>query len=213
MASFSRKSAPKVRNGKTQRKNRTALTPYYSQTCQLYPAIDRQRPGPGYRHLITQKQLHQFIELLPDWEELSRGLDAVILAPGEENLLGWYRPRRVAVCAWEKNFKKEWHVDFIREHAAILERLGVEPEPIYDSAFAEQFDRPDPCYELCKFTETSTRRTTPINTRHKSGTITSRSSVGDFPGGKQGAKHFSRLGVGVPMLLKPPRSARSRWRF
>ena len=43
------------------------------------PALVRQRPGQGHRHLLTKRQLYQFIDLLPDWEELSLGLKAVLL--------------------------------------------------------------------------------------------------------------------------------------
>lgn len=153
MATFARESAPKVRNGKTQRKNRTHLTPHYSQTRQPFPIIDRQRPGEGYRHLITVKQLKQFIELLPDWEELSRGLDAIVLAPGNSRSMGWYRRGIVAIRAWEHRVEQNWHVDFIREHLEPLERLGIEFDLIYDDPDAPL----DLDYRVCRFTEVSAR--------------------------------------------------------
>ena len=153
----SRKTVPKVRNGKTQRKNRTALSSHYIQTLQpVRPVIDRQRPGKGYRHLITKKQLQQFIDLLPDWEELSRGLDAVMLAPGHPDRLGWHRPRLVALCAWDQELEGEWDVDFIEQHRDVLNRLGVEQAPVYDG-FSDLFGEPNPAYRLLKFTETSAR--------------------------------------------------------
>jgi hypothetical protein len=122
-----RKTTPKVRNGKVQRKDRSALTPHYSITPQDRPVVDRCRPGNGYRHLINTKQLYQFIDLLPDWEELSKGLNAVVLAPGEWYALGWHRPGIVAVCAWDGELHQEWDRDFIDEHRKVLHRLGVEP--------------------------------------------------------------------------------------
>jgi hypothetical protein len=158
MRSFARKTAPKVRNGKTQRKNRPDLTPHHCQTRQPYPAIDRQRPGEGYRHLITVKQLKQFIELLPDWQELSCGLNAVILAPGDPIFMGWYLPGRVALSAWNQELPRTWETEFIQEHAGVLDRLGVERGPFYDEwFFKEEVGIPNPSYQVCKFTETSAR--------------------------------------------------------
>ena len=46
--------------------------------------------------------VERFIRLLPDWGELSRGLNAVVLAPGKFKLDGWYRRGIVAVCAWDR---------------------------------------------------------------------------------------------------------------
>jgi hypothetical protein len=44
--------------------------------------VDRLDPGPGYRHLLFQKDIYASIDLLPDWEELAVGLNAITLAPG-----------------------------------------------------------------------------------------------------------------------------------
>src|SRR5262245_18299661 len=51
MYSFPRKTAPKVRNGQVQRKNRWQETPNCYNTEQPVPVIDRQWPGYGFRHL------------------------------------------------------------------------------------------------------------------------------------------------------------------
>src|SRR5579872_5380776 len=102
-----RKSTPRVVNGKVQRKDRFALTPTYFNTPQFSPVIDRLKPGFGYRHILKKKDVLAFIELLPDWKELSMGLNAVLLAPGEENTAGWHRPGVVAVCAWDRGLWNE----------------------------------------------------------------------------------------------------------
>ena len=44
------------------------------------PAIDKERPGPGHRHYLGKRHVVGFIELLPDWAELSKGLDAILLS-------------------------------------------------------------------------------------------------------------------------------------
>jgi hypothetical protein len=157
MRSVHRKTNPRVRDGKVQRKNRTAVSPHYSQTPQDRPIVDRQRPGEGYRHLLTKSQLYQFIDLLPDWAELSHGLNAVVLAPGDQRAMGWCGRGIVAICAWERELHGEWSVDFIADHRGVLDRLGVVIEPVFDDVEDEQRYRPNPDYQLCRFSETSAR--------------------------------------------------------
>src|SRR3954467_5353308 len=84
-----RLSAIRVKNGVVQKKNNWARTPTYWNTRQELPVIDRQRPGRGYKHLLRAHHIDDFISIVPDWDELSRGLDAILLAPGERNLDGW----------------------------------------------------------------------------------------------------------------------------
>lgn len=151
MRSQPRKSAPKVRDGKVQRKNRTALTPHYSITPQNRPVIDRRPPGAGYRHLITVKQLNEFIDLLPDWKKLSIGLNALVLAPGSLRAMGWHRQSIVALCAWERAIEREWDTDFVESHRRILDLLGVPCEAVLD----DKGDALD--YRICRFTEASAR--------------------------------------------------------
>lgn len=119
--------------------------------------MDRQRPGQGYRHLLTKQQVYQFIDILPDWGELSRGLNAVVLAPGDESAMGWHRPGVVAVCAWDADLECEWDTEFLEPHQDVLLRLGVPKESIYHTLEDEQFARPDPLAQLCRFTERSAR--------------------------------------------------------
>lgn len=123
---FSRhKTAPKVRNGKVQHKNRHDETPRY-RGLRERPVIDRERAGYGCQHLMTKKQLFQFIELLPDWVELSRGLEVILLAQGNSGAMGWYRDGLVAICAWDSQLQQEWDGDFVEEHKVVLDCLGVE---------------------------------------------------------------------------------------
>ncbi len=120
-----RKTAPKVADGKVQRKNRSVETPNYFNTPQDIPVIDRRKPGHGYRHLLTKRQLIKFIGILPDWAELSKGLDAVVLAPGTFNSDGWYDRGVVAICAWERELWREINPASYADHRDLLTRLGV----------------------------------------------------------------------------------------
>jgi hypothetical protein len=140
-----RKTNPKVVDGKVQKKNRTEPTPSYWNTSQDIPAIDRERPGSGYKHLLKKRDIVDFISILPDWEELSKGLDAVLLATGEYNTDGWYSNLGiVAICAWEKELWRKSGRDFIDDHEGVLNQLGVEREARKD-------------HVLCKFTEPQAR--------------------------------------------------------
>ncbi|QDU59150.1 hypothetical protein [Aeoliella mucimassa] len=128
-----RKTGTKVRNGKVARKNRTELSNHYSQVRQDRTVIDRLRPGEGFKHYLTIADVRQFIELLPDWQELSEGLDAIILDEGGD-CMGWHWDGTVAVCAWERELLADWDNDFVKEHAVILDRLGVPREPNPDDS-------------------------------------------------------------------------------
>jgi len=120
-----RKTAPKVVDGKVQHKNRRALTPDYYNTPQDVPAIDRLRPGPGYRHLLSKRNIIDFVSIVPEWEELSRGLDVVQLAPGASNCDGWYAPGIVAICAWGRTVWRHAVPEYVVEHGTLFERLQV----------------------------------------------------------------------------------------
>ena len=102
MKRFNRKTDPKVVGGLVQKKNNWAPTADYYNTDQPLPVIDRRRPGKGYRHLLKQRDVHDFISILPDWKDLSVGLNAVVLAPGMPDVYGYHTFGVVHVCAWEE---------------------------------------------------------------------------------------------------------------
>jgi hypothetical protein len=144
MRKSQRKTGTKVRNGKVTRKNRTDLSSHYSQIRQTETVIDRLRPGEGYKHYLTIADVRRFIQILPDWSELSVGLDAVVLAEGGD-AMGWHWDGVVAVCAWEREYTTDWDTVFVDAHSPILDRLGVVREPIED----------DPDGTLCYFDDAS----------------------------------------------------------
>lgn len=122
------KTTPRVVDGKVQRKNRSAATPSYWNTPQRVPVIDRERPGPEHRHLLRKADIVKFITLLPDWDELSQGLDAIVLATCEENVDGWHVPGIVGVCAWERTLWRVMSSDYYQDHKTLFERLNVQCE-------------------------------------------------------------------------------------
>lgn len=126
-----RKTAPEVVGGRVQKKNNREPHPsdYYA-TPQNLPVVDRKRPGAGYRHFLTKRDIHAFIGILPDWDMLSEGLNAVVLAPGSRGADGYHTPGVVHVCAWDARTAIEVDSDYYEDHRDIFERLGVPCEPV-----------------------------------------------------------------------------------
>ncbi len=145
MRQVRRKTNPGVVAGEVRKKNRTNLSPTVSNTALGYPVLHRLKPGFGYRHVLRQKEVLDFLRLLPDWERLLIGLNAVVLAPGRWNCDGWHRPGVVAVCAWERNLWRELTWQGYSQHRDLFERLEVPCEETRDG------------YYLCKFTEPAVR--------------------------------------------------------
>jgi len=140
-----RKTTPKVTGGRVRKKNRWALAlDDYHRVEQRVPVIDRKRSGDGYRHLLRRRHIEDFIAVLPDWDELSHGLDAIVLAPGERNADGWWEPGVVAVCAWDEGLWTHSTPKYCESRRSIMDRLGV---PREDHG----------AYVLCKWTEGTAR--------------------------------------------------------
>ncbi len=144
MRNYARKSAPEVAGGRVQKKNNHALTPNYYSHRQPELVVDRKRPGQGYRHVLTRRDVLNFIALLPDWAELSRGLDAIVLAPGEWSTDGYHVPGVVHVCAWDEDLWVEYTAEHYECHKSLFDRLGMPGE-----AMGNGF--------LCKFNEDTVR--------------------------------------------------------
>jgi hypothetical protein len=135
MRQCNRRQSPEVRRGKVQKKNNHAphLSDYYL-VMQHEVLLVRERPGEGYRHLITVDDLRVFLSLIPNWDRIAIGLDAVVLTAGDWDCDGWHRPGIVAVSAWERTLWVETTEAYALEHQAILNRLGVPREAAKDAA-------------------------------------------------------------------------------
>lgn len=126
MRSAHRKTNPKVRNGQVQKKNRTAQTRTCYNVDQPVPVIDRRRSGVGYRHVVTKRDLERFIRVIPDWGEISRGLDVLLIDTGRSGCMGWHNWGIVAICAWDREiaWTRCWE-GFGHEHEGIFQKLTV----------------------------------------------------------------------------------------
>ena len=119
MRSGHRRSAMRVRDGRVQKKNNWALDRGdYKAWTQAEIRIDRKDPGYASRHLITVAQLREFLDLLPDWDQMTIGLDAIVLDT-EQDAMGWCSPGVVAVCAWEADlWWDEAYPSWVDDHHA-----------------------------------------------------------------------------------------------
>jgi hypothetical protein len=118
----------RVRGGRTAKKNNWRVDPrdYYARR-QSEIQIERTHPGPGYRHVVTVAQLREFLALLPDWEELARGLEAIAIYEGGHGWLGISNPGVVVITAWRQGLW--WHntaPDWVAEVQDLLDLLNVE---------------------------------------------------------------------------------------
>ena len=144
MSRFHEKRSRKIIGGMAQSRDRVEPTPSYWNTEQPYPVVDKERPGRGYRHLLRKQDMLRFIELMPNWNELAEGLDAIVLARGENGLEGWCTEGVVGICAWERDLWRRHPIHYFEENEGVFRRLGVE--------FQRRGER-----VLCKFTENQAR--------------------------------------------------------
>jgi hypothetical protein len=138
---MNRKTTPKVVNGRVQKKNSTRCSPDYYFDPQPEIVIDRRKPGPGARHLLSVEDIRRYIGLIPEWGRLSEGLNAIVLTPYDDNSFGRYNELGVIkLSAWPRSLWIELHQDVLPRKQALVERMGVLTEEL-------------PWGLLCKFTE------------------------------------------------------------
>jgi hypothetical protein len=136
---YHRRTAPAVKDGRVRKKNHWRHEPDYTRTHQV--RVERDPAPRGSRHYLSPTDVTAFLNLLPDWRELSIGLQRVVLS-GDTDCLGWHRPGTVAVCAWEDRPQRVFDTDFYLEHAATLARLRVPTRPV-------RYVTCDRCSERC----------------------------------------------------------------
>jgi hypothetical protein len=148
MSRFHRRTATKVRDGRVRKKNNWAQSPGIFHTAQPHLTIRRERPGPGYRHLLLQRDIERFIELIPDWDELSRGVDVILLDGKRADCDGWYDRGIVAVCAWPRAMSYPVDLNWFVAHTRFLDRIGLWTEWDGDDLIARWTNATARAYQL-----------------------------------------------------------------
>jgi len=124
--STARRTATKVVNGRVTRKNRSTLSEAGSYV------IIREPAGRGYTHVVSARQLLDFLGLIPNWPHLCQRLERILLTHGQGDTFGYHATYRnvgttvIALCAWEKKLWMPCGLGFFYQHKTVLDALGVE---------------------------------------------------------------------------------------
>lgn len=126
-----RKTNPAVKGGRVQKKNWDGTTHNYYDHDEPELVIERQRPGPGARHLLSNEDIRRFIRLIPNWAEASQGLRAIVLVPYDERTLGRYNVAGIIkVCAWRRELWVEMGEEQYGREKLLLDLFHVDVELI-----------------------------------------------------------------------------------
>ena len=127
---YRRKVTPKVKSGIVQRKNR------HKYTARLGYVIDRESPARGCRHVVTKRDIRDFISIIPNWAKLSEGIQGILLSSGSGDYEGLYEHFHrestgiIELSAWEGDLWAILGEDYFFEHRHIFDMLGVAYEEV-----------------------------------------------------------------------------------
>lgn len=82
----------------------------------------------------------RFIDVLPDWDDLRDGIDAIVIAAGWPDCFGWYEPGMVAIGAWPRSRQIILDEEWVAESRPVLDRLAVPMERIPYDRWRLEFD-------------------------------------------------------------------------
>jgi hypothetical protein len=119
-----------VKGGVVQKKNNATSTGDYYLEAMTHWKFEQSRPSPGFKHVVSKRDLDRFIEIVPDFEELSRGLDAIILRKGSDDFFGLYRSGwtqngTIHLSAWRSEMYLPMSKELYEAHPELMERLNV----------------------------------------------------------------------------------------
>ncbi len=115
------KTTPRVKDGRVQRKNHRDVSTGDGDSVRILVEV----PGLGYRHVVTREQIERFVQLIPDWPVISRGLDEIAFVDGSESRDGYYWDGSIEVTAWCDPPPIVVNAHYYADHRHIWERLGV----------------------------------------------------------------------------------------
>ncbi|NDV81425.1 hypothetical protein [Bacteroides sp. 51] len=122
---FARRTATRIKKGTAQKKNRHERTPNYWNTRQDIIQIDVENPGKGYKHFLKKRDVKQFLEILPNREEIDIEFDAIVLEHGDFYRDGRYRDGVICITAWRKEMTMEYGLGYFYAHKSLFDKLGV----------------------------------------------------------------------------------------
>jgi hypothetical protein len=138
---YNRKSTPRVKDGRVQKKNNHQLT------VRRGFVIHRVSPRKGFRHLVTKQEMLDFIELIPDHDRHLRGIREIRLSEGDDRADGYYQGFRhepsgvIEIAAWRKDLFIDIRSKYFDAHRSIFDRIGLRFERHQDGVTC-WFDEP-----------------------------------------------------------------------
>lgn len=145
---MNRKTTPRVKDGRVQKKNRHELTPNYWNTRQDTLQVDIEPPGKGYKHFLKKRDIVAFLEILPHWEEIAIEFDAILLARADGRTNGWYINGVVGICAWDKNMTCFFSKNYFNDHKELFDRLELRYEEKKQGVLCHFTERQIKAYQL-----------------------------------------------------------------
>ena len=126
MNAIQRRSALKIIGGVVLRKNNYKKTPNHWNTTQKNVVVDVEKPGKGFKHFLKKKDVIKFLEIIPNWTTLSKGLDAIVLTAGGYDYDGYYNNDGViCIAAWPKEQDLFLYNHYYKAHQKLFNRLRV----------------------------------------------------------------------------------------
>ena len=177
---MNRKTTPKVKDGRVQKKNRHEITPNYWDFRQDSLQIDIESPGKGYKHFLKKRDIIRFLEILPNWKEIDIELDAILLAQGG-GPDGWYNNGVIGICAWDKNKTCSLDKEYFNAHLNLFKRLGLDYEIKREGVVCHFTESQIIAYQLLHILlHEIGHHHDRINTKNKNGTARGEKYAGDY---------------------------------
>ena len=127
-----RKVAPKVKSGVVQKKHN------HVPTASLGYVIDRESPAKGYRHVVTKRDIRDFTDIIPNWDDLAVGLDSIVLTARGYGYEGRYdvsirdKTALLEIPAWDGDLWTCFNDAYFHEHREVFERIGLAFDRVED---------------------------------------------------------------------------------
>jgi len=125
---YNPRTARKVKDGKVQKKNN------HRHTVWRGFVVDRASPRQGFKHLVSKREIFDFIELIPNYRELLYGIECIILTPGSETSDGRYVRHSdtgtgtIEISAWRSDLVQEIPAWYFGVHQSIFEKIELKSE-------------------------------------------------------------------------------------
>ena len=130
LRSSGRKTTPKVKDGRVQKKNRTDESEYLALVDGRSFTVIKHRAKPGYRHVLQLPEVYRFVELIPNWTAVSKGLSALALDAygSDEQTETHYESgyRAIWMRPFPESMQTSWSRSFYERHEEFASRLGAE---------------------------------------------------------------------------------------